>query len=243
MSKKPIAWSFSRLETFRQCPYKYYRIHMCKGTADHVDPYDGPKPEAMLYGDRLHKAMENAIMYGAEIPDEFQGEMRNKMEEKIAEVRAMLGAEARIVCEDQSAITVELKPTGWFDKNAWGRAVSDVFMHLWGSKKPVGGPAIWLKDWKSGKVKDGTPQAAAMAFVYFMKYPGADKIRVDIEYLKYAETQTVVFQRSSLPSILAPILETTKAIKECDTTGDWTPKESGLCGWCPVTDCPNWRQR
>lgn len=243
MIKKPIAWSFSRLETFRQCPYKYYRIHMCKGTADEVDPYNGPKPEAMLYGDRLHKAMENAIMYGAEIPPEFQGDMRDKMQAKINEVRSYLGGDARIVCEDQSAITVGLKSTGWFSKDAWARAVADVFIRMWGNKRAIGEAGIRLIDWKSGKVKDGTSQAAAMALVYFMKYPEVCKIRVDIEYLKFNETQTIEFKREALPSILAPILETTKAIKQCDESGDWEPKESGLCGWCPVTDCPNWRQR
>lgn len=207
-----------------------------KGDPERVDPYANPS-EAMLEGDKMHKAFEASVMYGAALPAEYavHTDVINMVRTKAADSKNY-----RVSCEKQMAISTKLKSTGWFDKQAWGRATADVEIHKFGDVPSDPNPALTFIDWKSGKPRDSwLPQGAAMAAVAFFNYPGADQIRWEVRYVNHGVVKECVFERANVRLIFQPILKTTSEIKDANSAGDWPMKESALCGWCAVYDCPN----
>lgn len=235
----PVAWSFSRLQAYRQCPYKYYRMNMLsKQDPDRVDPYASPS-EAMLEGDRMHKSFENSIMHGVKLDPKYE-----KHNDKITALRQLTLEGKVVACEREMAISTGLKSVSWFSKQAWGRAKADVEIKNMSASRPAGEHALTYIDWKSGKVRDDwMPQGAAMAAVAFCVYPSVQQVAWKVDYVNYDTIKEAVYERDALANIFAPILRTVKDITESVKSGDWEMRETGLCGWCPVTDCPNWRQR
>ena len=59
-----LTWSYSSLELFKQCPYKYYRLRVVKDIVE-------PETEAMRYGTDVHKAAENFVRDGTPIPEKY----------------------------------------------------------------------------------------------------------------------------------------------------------------------------
>ena len=59
-----IAWSYSSLKTFEQCPRKYYHLKVAK------DIKDGDT-DATRYGTSMHTVAEEFIRDGVEIPAQF----------------------------------------------------------------------------------------------------------------------------------------------------------------------------
>ena len=60
----PIKWSYSSLSTFKQCPRKYYHTKVAKDVVE-------PMSQAMLYGNRVHKAAEEYVRDGKPIEEAF----------------------------------------------------------------------------------------------------------------------------------------------------------------------------
>ena len=59
------AWSYSSLNTFKQCPKKYYHLKVAKDVKD-------VGSSAMYYGNEVHKAAEDYIKEGVPIPSKFK---------------------------------------------------------------------------------------------------------------------------------------------------------------------------
>jgi hypothetical protein len=59
-----IAWSYSSIKTFEQCPKKYYHLKVLKDVKDSGN-------EATIYGQEVHKACEDYVKDGVEIPEKF----------------------------------------------------------------------------------------------------------------------------------------------------------------------------
>ncbi|NDH81588.1 MAG: DUF1178 family protein [Actinobacteria bacterium] len=57
-------WSYSSISLFEQCPRKYYRLRIVK---DIVEPVQ----EHLLYGSAVHKAAEEFIRDGVDLPPKF----------------------------------------------------------------------------------------------------------------------------------------------------------------------------
>ena len=59
-----IAWSYSSIKSFQQCPKKYYHLRVLKDVKDSGS-------EATIYGQALHKAAEDHIKNGIPVPSKF----------------------------------------------------------------------------------------------------------------------------------------------------------------------------
>ena len=58
-------WSFSKLKAFQQCPKQFYHEKVIK-------QYPFKMTEAVRYGDQFHKAAENYIKEGIQLPKRFE---------------------------------------------------------------------------------------------------------------------------------------------------------------------------
>lgn len=231
---KPLAWSLSRLNRYRQCPYQFMRVHtLGKEDPDRVDPYAGARSDAMVEGDKMHEAFEHAIKYGAALPAKYAKHSR-----VIENIKNYANTGEHVISEHQLCIDSSLKAVGWFSKTAWGRAQADVFVHNVTGAMDCD---VLVIDFKSGKVRsEWAEQGAVTALLAFLTHPSAQTVRFEVLYVNHLdEPKTITFQRSGMRELIAPVLKTVREIEDDRISGDWTMKTSGLCPWCAVSDCPN----
>jgi hypothetical protein len=213
--KKP-AWSFSALSSFETCPRKHYRTRVIKDIVE-------PQGEAMLWGNEVHKCLEDRIKDGTPLPKNMQ-----KWEGLVAKLLERKGTP---IAEQQLCIDKTLAPTGWFDKDSWCRGIVD-FTILDGDK------ALAL-DWKTGKVKTDHDQLKLFGALIFHHYPEVEKVTTGYVWLAHNnKITTKTFYRSDLTGIWRDYLPRVKRYEIAHKEDKWQPKPSGLCrGWCPVKDC------
>jgi len=109
---KPFSWSYSADSDFRTCPFQYaHKRFYCTVPFQETD--------AIVYGNRVHKAAEMALK-----------SMPHRDDEAFAPVQKyvdfMLRSGYTPVAEMEIALTRDLKPTQWFSKDTWLRIKIDV---------------------------------------------------------------------------------------------------------------------
>jgi len=228
---KPVAWSSSRLDDFDTCLYRGYRKHVTK------DVTYGPQSVSQKRGNDDHEALQASVQYGTKLPAHLA-----MCEQAVKSFRQEAAQGNFVVAEYERAITKELKSTGWFDADAWGRSKMDIFIHRDKWMPPHAKAPIYIRDWKSGKPRnDWMVLASRYAVFAFILYPTVDDVHVEVDYYNHGEVKGTVFQRSGLSSMAAPIFKTLQKVRDAQISGDWPTTKTGLCrGYCPVEDCAHW---
>lgn len=212
---KPFAWSHSALSSFETCPKKHYHIKIKK------DVSDPPGPDAQ-WGLRVHKALEDRLKKGTPLPPSMAGY------ESI--VRKIEGISGEPLVETQFAITREFKPTGWFDKDVWCRAVIDA--------GKVGITNGLLVDWKTGKMKEDSDQLKLSALIGFAHIPTLQSIASSFVWLKDKKMTKDMFSREQIPVLWQEFMPRVTRMEKMIEAGEFPPMPSGLCRrHCPVKSC------
>lgn len=220
-----IAWSYSSIKTFDQCPKKYFHLKVVKDVKD--DP-----GEAAVYGTRVHEAAELFIKEGKPIPDEF-GYMRNIVEplankagEKLTELR----------------LGVKKTDTGYaacdfFDPQVWYRGIVDLLI--------LNGKRAWMIDYKTGKSARyaDLKQLDLMAAALFIRYPDLEVIKSGLAFVVSHEFPKKIHHRQHLDDYMNAFELPLARLEAAMENGIWNAQTSPLCGWCPVTTCEHWRPR
>lgn len=215
---KPIAWSYSALSKFETCPYQFYRVKVAKDVKDSMN-------EAALWGNRLHKAIEDHITGKKEMPKEFH-KYRRYADRLIATDSGMVKA------EQQLAITPRFKPVSWFGKDVWCRGIIDAAVFN------KSGTHALLLDWKTGKRKPDSDQLALFAGLAFIHYPQLKTATTGFVWFKDGKVDKEQYHRTDQKDIWREFLPRVKRIEDAHAQNKWPCKPSGLCrGWCPVKDC------
>ena len=108
------AWSYSSINTFKQCPKKYYHLKVAKDVKDKGST-------ATLYGQQVHQAAEDYIASETPIPAKF------KFLTPI--VKALNAIEGEKLCEMKLGVAQTdegYKPTTFFAKDVWWRGIADL---------------------------------------------------------------------------------------------------------------------
>lgn len=122
-----LSHSFSSMRMYDNCPKRYYLQRITKAVSD-------PGGEASLYGERIHKSFEDRIKHGTPLPPDVahcEGTV-------VALETAAKGGE--LVAELELTLDAHLRPTGWWDADAWMRSKLDVFIRKGGT--------VFIGDWK-----------------------------------------------------------------------------------------------
>ena len=215
-SAKPFTWSYSRLKNFEVCPRRHQQIDLLKNFKD--------DSEQLQWGEIVHKAAAKRLG-----PDKvpLPKELFTLLEPWCAKVEEH---EGRIYVEQKYALTEDLKPTGYFDRNVYFRTVADVVQ--------VRDIVALAVDWKTGQIKEDSMQLALVAQAVFSHYPNVRAVRSDFIWLKEDTTTTETFRRRDMPKLWNHLGDRIAALKNAYDTGDYPPIHNKLCRkWCPVTTC------
>lgn len=212
---KPLAWSYTALSQFVNCPRQFEAVRVLKSVKE-------AQGEAQLWGEYVHKQFENRQRDGTPLPDDLA-----EHEPYMQTLDALPG---KHFCEQKMALNRKVEPCGFFDPGVWNRGVLDFVA--------IDHHRAIIVDYKTGKVKPDLKQLALFALFTFHTYP-----QVTACYTRYYWTQTKreteeEFLRGRIPEIWRKFLPDLQQYNEAFKHNIWQPRQSGLCkAHCPVKEC------
>lgn len=226
-TKKPFAWSYSKLKNFEACPKRHWHVDLAK---DWKEPYS----EELKHGDTIHKLLEQRVGYGTALPP-----LHSELEQW---AKRVLDAPGTVLVEQQLAITSDFRPTAWFaseaarDAQPWFRAKIDVVK--------LHGPVALVIDWKTGKVKEDVTQLLLNAAAVMYHHPEVLVVRSYFFWLAEDAESEVTMHRDQLPELWSSLWPRIEALRLAHETTDYPAFPNRLCAqWCPVKSCPHNGQR
>jgi hypothetical protein len=215
---KAFAWSYSKLKNYETCPKRSWHL-------DHAKDIKEEESEQLQYGNTLHKVLAEAISGKAPLPKHF-----SHLQPWVDKVTA--GGNAKILVEQQLAITKDFGATDWFGKDAWYRGIADVIK--------IVGPVAAVLDWKTGKILEDGVQLALMAACVFAHHPEIQKIRTEFIWLKEDAVTRADFSRDDMAKVWAGVLPRVQSLEDAVKGANFPPKPGYLCRrYCPVQACPH----
>lgn len=224
---KEFSWSYSALTTYELCPKKYFHLYVAeKGTPERVADADS---SFSADGKIIHDAFRQRVTKGVPFPLP----MRNfeKMAAKFADAPGEKHAEMKL------AINRQYEPVGYFDKDVFLRVVIDLAIVQAKTKIAI------VIDWKTGKVKDDPTQNALNAAVLSRWMPEIEMFKTLFVWVNSNQITPHSYTAHSLMAVWTAILPRVAKIEEARKTTTFPAKKNGLCGWCPVKQCPHYVER
>ena len=218
------AWSYSRVNTFKQCPKKYYHLNVKKDVKDMGSA-------ATRYGGRVHRAAEKYIKEGKPLDREYnfmQGtlDVLNKIEgEKHCELR--LG-----VAKDGENFAA----TRFGASDVWYRGIADLVI--------IDGDTAFSVDYKTSKNTNyaDTKQLDLIAGALFINFPQLKKIKSALSFVICKQFITKEHTSDLYKSYINAFDEELERIEIALENNVWNPVGGPLCAFCPVTSCEHNRR-
>lgn len=210
---KPFAWSHSALDQYNTCPHRYYKTRVSKEVVE-------PETPAILWGNRVHKMMEDSIRDNTPLPEE--GWSFQKVLDSLKKIPGTIEAERKF------AIDRKFNPVEFLGPDAWCRCITDVFI--------LNGPIACAFDWKTGKIKYDFRQLELNALLIFAHYPEVMEVKAAYIWLKHKELTKATFKREETK--WDKYLSQVGFMENSFVNNFWPKRKSGLCrDWCPVHTC------
>lgn len=215
-----IAWSYSRLKTFTDCPKQFYHLNVArKGAPDRI-PFEQSQP--MLDGQEIDNALTARIATGTPLPEKYRG-----YEGMVAAILASPGAK---FTQMQLALDQALEPCGYKDwDKAWVRVIYDVAV--------IDGERAFLGDWKNGQIWLDERQLKLFATVGFHQFPEVQTIDTSYIWLKHGKTSDKTYRRHELPDLWNDFIPDVERLQVANANNHWPAEPRNgkrTCKWCPV---------
>ena len=214
--KQFLAWSYSRLHTYQQCPLR--------AKLAFLDKVKEPESPALLNGSAVHKLAERFCL-PKDHPQKLNvlpQELKN-FKKEFMELRKL-----NPQVEQQWAFTRDWKPTGWFDKDCWVRVVVDAcFTHevtLTVIDHKTGGVNKTLEDLAEHK-----EQLSLYALCGMLRFPEVETVSVRLWYLDRGDQVTDTFTRKDIPALKK---HWAKASSKMMADTMFAPRPGDYCRWC-----------
>lgn len=229
MAKPILAWSFSALETWRNCAHKFAQTRIFKNYSDDNKWNKDGTSEHEVFDAYLKR--------------------RQTLIPKYAEAKPLLDklllTPGQLYSEFSMALNQEFQPCAGNDWNqAWVRMISDVLI--------VNGAVAYLIDWKTGKVRPKPEQNELVALGVFQHFPAVTQVRATFAYVQHnrmvaykdqhnQEHSVALINREEAPVLWQKFLPDVKRMtvmkQNGKTPNDWPKNENPLCAYCPVGNC------
>jgi hypothetical protein len=219
-----IAWSYSSIKTFDQCPKKYYHLKVAKDVKD-------SDTTATVYGKELHSAAEFYIRDGTEIPAKFSF-IRSTLE-------ALRKIEGEKHCEIKLGVAKKdgkYVPCEFFAKDVWWRGIADLLI-VQGDK----GFLIDYKTSKNAKYAD-TKQLDLLAGAVFLHYPQLKTIKSALLFVVSNEVVQKEHEAMFATAYMSTMHPELTRLDAAMANNVWNPNSGPLCKFCPVVECPHNRR-
>jgi RecB family exonuclease len=211
-----LSHSYSSIKQFENCPYRYFRQRIVKDVKDEGG-------EASRYGERIHSFLE-ARLKGSDLPQEIAAY------EPLCRSIEAIAANGELHIEKELVLTEELKPTGWWDADAWLRSKLDILV--------ITGTDAVVMDWKTGKRNPDFFQMQLFAAQTFKHFPDVQHVKTSLVWLKDMKMDTEVYNRTNMAAIWQDVMSRIRRIHDALESDNWPCRPSGLCRFCPVRhDC------
>ena len=210
--------SYSSISTFEQCPHKFYRTRVAR------DLPDSPPHPSAVWGNAVHKAIEDYLRNGAELRGEFADYAPYAQS-----LKDFADASGQSFVEHKLAVDERFQPVDFDSPDVRYRGILDYLA--------MRDDRAFLLDHKTGKMRPSN-QLALNAILIFAHFPNVEHVHAAFFWLAERTYTRYVYAREHCSTIeQVEFAPTVKAIEECMRTEMWPKKQSGLCGYCPVNDC------
>jgi len=207
-----LSHSYSALKMYENCPKNYFHQRIEKSVRDSGNA-------VTAYGERVHKALELRLGEDAPLTSE------TARYDVLCEAIKLTAKGGVLTVEEEMTLNDSLKPTGWWDDDAWLRSKIDVLVRR--------GPEAIMFDWKTGKRRPDFDQLELFAVQVFKHYPEVQRVKTTFVWLKEMKMDSETYTHADMPAIWHRILSKVKRIEGSAEHDNWPAKPSGLCGWCP----------
>lgn len=218
--KKRLAWSFSALDMFKNCPKKFYHLKVAR-------THKEPDSEWQADGKFIHDKLYRYACHGEPLPPQLR-----HMQEQVDKILSIPGERHG---EMKMCLNEQFKPRAFFAKDAWVRAVIDLLI--------VNMNIGVLVDWKTGKQKEGFDQLELSAALLSRLMPEIEKFYLIYAWLKDGVETRKVITKEELKQVWLKFLPKVKELDDANATTSFPANKTGLCGYCCITECPNWYER
>ena len=213
------AWSYSVLSMFEQCRKKYYHIKVAKDTKDANSSFSSE-------GKEIHDAMFKRVLKGVPLPlpirhfEKWAAAFERRKGEKHGEMKLCLNN--------------KFEPVAWFANDAWVRAIVDLLI--------VDGTTATIVDWKTGKVRIDWTQLKLTAAILSRLMPEIEEFNLVFVWLNAGKLSNERITKSEAKRVWLDMLPRVKELEVAKKTTDFPATESGLCRYCPVSQCPHYER-
>lgn len=215
-----IALSWSRLQSYEQCPKKFHLQFITKSF---------PAEEASIHlvkGSMLHKQLEDYVIAkngGAAMPLGFSPEVKDTLPyvDKLYTIYQTVHPEAQIAC------TENWKPTEWFGKDVGWRGIWDVV--------GLAPQTVFIGDYKSGKIYpygSGFGQLHLSAVMALNRFHDVPEVNAAYIYIEHKKITPIKLTRADLPAAEDSF---NKRFEKVQMEKLWDPTPNDNCKWCPAT--------
>ena len=212
---KLTAFSYSRLNSYEDCPKKYHAVSVAKSVKE-------PETEHTTFGTEVHLAFAEYFKKGKPLPLHMQ-----QYTKFLAAIKAYPGV---FITEQKLAINAAYEATGWFDDDVYCRIISDLTI--------LNGPNAIMWDWKTGKIKDDFTQLKLAGAVMFLLVPELQKIVLAYLWTKNKKITKQVMTRDEMPGVWNALLPRIQRYQDAHVSLEFPPKPGYLCRYCPLKGCP-----
>ena len=210
-------WSYSSISLFQQCPRKYYRLRVLK---DIVEP-----PQAHLdYGSAVHKAAEDYVCGGIDIPEKY-----GFIKQSLDALKVLPGEKH---CEYEMGLTKEFKPCKFRDPDVWFRGIADLLI--------LDGDEAKIVDYKTGKSAQyaDIKQLELLSLLVFKHFPEVKRVKAGLVFLVAEDLVKAEFTEDQQSSAWTKWLTEIERLETALNTDVWNPKPNFTCRkFCAVVDC------
>jgi hypothetical protein len=221
LDRRPFVGTFTALSTFKSvCEHQAYRRYIKKDI-----PY--VETEAMRWGKQVHSAFEHRL-----------SEQRQPLPDNMRQWEGFAHPfdKYKVITEQKMGMTARATVTGFFDKDVWFRGISDaVVLQL---EKAT----AFILDLKTGNSKYEDPfELATNALLLKMRYPELKKVVGSYAWLK-ENRMGQQYDVSDFKRTFIEVQRLMNLVASKRVSGEWIKRKSGLCSYCSVKDCENWRE-
>lgn len=213
MNAKPLVFTYTNMHCYEDvCPMQFFRKYVKKDL-----PF--VETEAMRFGNQVHTAFEHRVGGGKPLP--------SNMRQWEPFAAPLDGTGAKV--EMKLGITIEAKPTGFFDRDVFMRGKADVVM--------IQNTTAFIVDWKTGNSRYEDPfELELHAIMLKAANPYLNTVKGAYAWLK-DDKMSRTYDLSDFNSTWARACNTAEQIRDDMQSGEWEKRQGPLCGWCDVLDC------
>ena len=222
---RPLPWSPSALETFRNCPEQFRHKYVLKD----LPPEE--RSEEQVYGEYVHEAFANR-----------QRPIHRKLPPDLTAhepfMQELAVQEGWTFVEHKVALAKNAESCEWDDKNVWCRMIID-YLRVDGKERHA-----TIVDYKTGKPHRKFNQLIIYALWTFQEFRYIDTIKALFYWTKDRTTTHVTYSANEVDTLWRELAGDLHQYKEAFHSDTWQLRQSGLCnGWCPVIGCKYWRPK